>query len=173
MNQRFDPNEKRPANPTSWPADDAARAEQAARPDAATMRPTAGIDPVTAAPLGDPLAQRPLDPAAPTARARRSNWPVLIILLAGLVLALLVWLPAEMSNDASDTAIQPAPASQTATPPAADAPAATGTQTPATAPTATPPAATAPAETAPVTPAAPPAATDTAPATGTAPSTAP
>lgn len=169
MNQRFDPNENRPANPTSWPADDAARAEQAARTDPATMRPTAGIDPVTGAPLGDPLAQRPLDPTAPVARTRRSNWPVLIILLAGLVLALLVWLPAEMSNDASDTATQPAPASQTATPPAAEAPA-------ATAPSTTAPAATAPAETAPATPATPPAATDTAPtttapATGAAPAT--
>lgn len=157
MNQRFDPNEKRPANPTSWPADDTARREES------TTRPTAGIDPVTAAPLGDPLAQRSLDPASPTARTRRSNWPVLIILLAGLVLALLVWLPAEMSNDASDTATQPAPASQTATPPAAEAPAATGTQAPATA---TPPVATAPTDT---TPAAPPAASGTAPATGTSP----
>ncbi|KQR77660.1 hypothetical protein ASG25_04940 [Rhizobium sp. Leaf384] len=166
MNQRFDPNENRPANPTAWPADDAARADEAARTNPATMRPASGIDPVTAAPLGDPLAQRPLDPTAPVARTRRSNWPVLIILLAGLVLALLVWLPAEMSNDASDTATQPAPASETATPPAAQAPAATAPST------TTPPAATAPADTAPAAPATPPAATGTAPATGAAPATA-
>lgn len=170
MNQRFDPNGERPANPTSWPADDAARAEQAARTDQATMRPTAGIDPVTAAPLGDPLARRPLDPAEPAMRTRRSSWPVLIILLAGLVLALLVWLPAEMANDASDTATQPAPAGQTATPPAAEAPAATAPA--ATAPTNTAPA-TAPAATGTAPATTTPPATDTAPATGAAPNTAP
>jgi hypothetical protein len=162
MNQRFDPNGKRPADPTTWPADDAARAENAPITGAAVPG-TAGLGPSTTAPLGDPLAQRSVDPTTPPARAGRSSWPVLIILLAGLVLAMLVWLPAEMSNDASDTATQPAPAAETATPPA-DA----TTAPAATAPAATPPAATTPDATAPATPPAAPA-QGAAPATGTAP----
>ncbi|WP_085033899.1 hypothetical protein [Ensifer aridi] len=105
----------------------------------------------------------PLDPATgqPTPRApevetrsRRSSWPLLIILLAGLVLALIAWLPAELTRDAENEPAAPgqstttAPTGQSApgdqtTPPAGEAatPAAPDTQpqTPAPAPTPTTP----------------------------------
>ncbi|OLP58077.1 hypothetical protein BJF93_05440 [Xaviernesmea oryzae] len=145
MNERFDPNDKRPTSPSSWPADQAAA--NAGAPRTAPLGTTATSDPL--------LNSRPMDPDAPMTRPR-SNWPILIILLAGLVLALLLWLPGGNSNN--DTATQPAaPAATQATPPADQAtpPAATqgatnngatttapATDTPATPPAATPPAAT-------------------------------
>lgn len=75
------------------------------------------IDPVTGQPT--PL---PNDPAP--VRSGRSSWPLVIILLAGLVLALIAWLPAELSRD-SGTATPPATtdqstSGQTATPPPTD-----------------------------------------------------
>lgn len=70
------------------------------------------IDPVTGQPT--PL---PNDPAP--VRSGRSSWPLVIILLAGLVLALIAWLPAELSRD-TQTATPPATTGETATPPATD-----------------------------------------------------
>lgn len=104
MNQRFDPSENRNVNPAAWPAEQASQR----------------IDPATGAPVNDPLTnqQRPED----IEPRSRSKWPVLIILLAGLVLALLVWLPAEMSTDQpNDAATQPSTTEQTTTPPADNA----------------------------------------------------
>ncbi|MEI2297904.1 hypothetical protein [Ensifer sp. MJa1] len=72
------------------------------------------IDPVT----GQPLPSQPLTPHAsdtPPARSGRSNWPIIIILLAGLVLALIAWLPAELSRDAAETTTPPATTDQPAT----------------------------------------------------------
>ncbi|WP_112808826.1 hypothetical protein [Ensifer sp.] len=93
------------------------------------------VDPVTGQPT--PL---PTDPAP--VRSGRSSWPLFIILLAGLVLALIAWLPAELNRD-SQTATPPAATGQsttgeTATPPAAD------TTTTAPADTTTAPSGTAP-----------------------------
>ncbi|WP_429812340.1 hypothetical protein [Ensifer sp. B1-9] len=99
------------------------------------------IDPVT----GQPMPQTQMSDVPP-ARSGRSNWPIVIILLAGLVLALIAWLPAELSRDTADTA---------APPPKADQPA-TGQATPNT---------TAPGTTGQATP---PADTGTAPSSGTA-----
>lgn len=156
MNQRFDPSENRNVNPAAWPAEQAGPR----------------IDPVTGAPANDPLtSQRRPEELEP--RSGRSKWPVLIILLAGLVLALLVWLPAELSTDqTTGTATQPAPTQQTTTPPAdtvtppADNSATPGTVTPGTA---TPDTTTTPNAT-PATPETPATGTDTqTPATGTAP----
>lgn len=70
---------------------------------------------------------------------RRSTWLLLSILLVGLVIALIAWLPAELSRDAEDTpttsstTTAPAEPGQ-ATPPAAEpapAPAEPQTQPPA------------------------------------------
>lgn len=124
MNQRFDPSDKRNVNPGVFPADQA----------------NANVNPATG-PVND---QRIPEDMAP--RSSRSRWPLLIILLAGVVLALLVWLPAEMSDDTTtDTATPPAteqttetPAGNTATPSAttpdnsAATPVTPDTQTPAT-----------------------------------------
>ena len=81
--------------------------------------------------MNDPLAnQRRVEEIEP--RKSRSSWPLLLILLAGLVLALLVWLPAEMSsNHPADTATPPATTGETATPPA-DNSMTPGTATPET-----------------------------------------
>lgn len=124
MNQRFDPTD-RPVNPAAWPADQAGQR----------------IDSVTSAPVNDPLLNQ-RRPEEVEVRSSRSTWPVLIILLAGLVLALLVWLPAEMSTD---TATPPATTEQSATPadnatPPVDNSATPGTATPDTSvtPNATP-----------------------------------
>lgn len=167
MNQRFDPNENRSANPAAWPADQA----------------SPRIDPVTGKAVNDPLVNDPLsnqrraEDIAP--RSSRSSWPILIILLAGLVLAMLVWLPAEMSTD--NTATPPATTDQSVTPPADNAtppvdnsatPSTTTPQTNATPDTSTTPNATpATPDTQTQTPAQTPATgTDQqAPATGTAP----
>jgi cytoskeletal protein RodZ len=155
MNQRFDPSENRNVNPAAWPAD---KANQPATDPLANQRRPEDIEP----------------------RSTRSSWPILIILLAGLVLALLVWLPAELSNDqTNDAATQPSTTEQTTTPPAdnttttttppADNSATPGTATPDT--NATPGTTTTPNAT-PATPdtQTPATGTDTqTPATGTAP----
>jgi hypothetical protein len=144
MNQRFDPSENRNVNPAAWPAD---KANQPATDPLANQRRPEDIEP----------------------RSRRSSWPILIILLAGLVLALLVWLPAELSNDqTNDAATQPSTTQQTTTPPA-DNGATPGTATPQT--SATPDTSATPNAT-PATPdtQTPATGTDTqTPATGTAP----
>ncbi len=112
MNQRFDPNDSRPINPASWPAEQASQR----------------VDPVTGAPVTDPeraaaeQRQRDLNSAAISPpREARSMWPVLIVLLAGVVLALLFWLPGEQASDpaVTDTATPPA-TTDTVTPPASD-----------------------------------------------------
>jgi len=159
MNQRFDPSENRNVNPAAWPAEQAGPR----------------IDPVTGTPVNDPLAnQRQPEEIEP--RSARSRWPVLIILLAGLVLALLVWLPAELSTDpTNDATTPPATTEQTTTPPTdnatppVDNSATPGTATPDT--NATPDTTTTPNAT-PATPdtQTPATGTDTqTPATGTAP----
>ena len=157
MNQRFDPSENRNVNPAAWPAEQA----------------DPRIDPVTGTPVNDPLAnQRRPEDIEP--RSARSKWPVLIILLAGLVLALLVWLPKELSTDqTNDAATQPSATQQTTTPPAdtatppVDNSATPGTATPGT--SATPDTTTTPNAT-PATPDTQTPATGTqTPATGTTP----
>lgn len=93
------------------------------------------LDPVTGQPT-------PREPEAPAPRTSRSGWPLLIILVAAVVLALIAWLPAELTGDAEN---EPAPAPSTATTPPADEPAPTDQATPP-AGGATPPAPTAPAQ---------------------------
>ncbi|MEY9167117.1 hypothetical protein ABIE78_005236 [Sinorhizobium fredii] len=75
------------------------------------------VDPVTGQPAPPPEVHE--------ARAARSTWPLLVILLAGLVLALIAWLPAELTRDAEDT-----PTSSTTTEPSTDQPATSGEATP-------------------------------------------
>ncbi|PDT40851.1 MULTISPECIES: hypothetical protein [Sinorhizobium] len=113
------------------------------------------VDPVTGQPAPRPEVHEE--------RAARSTWPLLVILLAGLVLALIAWLPAELTRDAEDT---PTSSTTTTTEPATDQPATSGEATP---PAATP-GGTTPAETQPqpTTPAPAPAPEGTAPE-GTAP----
>ncbi|PST26508.1 hypothetical protein C7U60_03985 [Mesorhizobium plurifarium] len=113
------------------------------------LREKPPLDPATGQPT-------PRDPETPVVRSRRSTWPLLVIILAGLILALIAWLPAELTRDAENEPVapsqsettapdttpgQPAPTDQ-ATPPAGGttAPAAPETQTPA-APETQPPAA--------------------------------
>ncbi|ACP24159.1 hypothetical protein NGR_c03620 [Sinorhizobium fredii NGR234] len=108
------------------------------------------VDPVTGQPAPPPEVHE--------ARASRSSWPLLVILLAGLVLALIAWLPAELTRDAEDTPTS----STTTTQPATDEPA-TGTE-------ATPPAGGTTQEPAPAAPETQPQPTPPAPAPeGTAP----
>ncbi|WP_275789045.1 hypothetical protein [Pararhizobium gei] len=130
MNQRFDPSDNRNANPGVLPG---------------------GLASPQINPTVDPLNnQRVPDDIAP--RSSRSKWPLLIILLAGVVLALLVWLPSEMGTDdtatpaateqttdtpAGNTAVTPDPTTTTpnatpATPDTQTPATGTGTQTPAT-----------------------------------------
>jgi hypothetical protein len=72
----------------------------------------------------DPVKSEPV-PQEPEEREpgkRRRTWPLLIIVLAGLVLALIAWLPAELWRDVEDvpaiTTTQPS-TNQPATPPVA------------------------------------------------------
>lgn len=138
MNQRFDPNDGRPINPASWPSEQAAQR----------------VDPVTGAPVTDPVTDRAAaerqrdininNAAIDAPRESRSMWPLLIVLLAGVVLALLFWLPGEQASDpaATDTTTPPA-VEQSTTPPADNnattpAPADNNATAPATTPEATP-----------------------------------
>lgn len=151
MNERSDPNDPRFSS-----ADTRNRA----------------TDPVTGAPVSDALAANSAardSSMAPAPVKSRGTWPILIVLLAAVVIAMLVWMPG--GQDASDTATEPAATSDTttpATPDVATPPATTGTATPPAAETTTPPASTDTAPTA-VTPDAPATQTPSAPATGTAP----
>jgi hypothetical protein len=82
----------------------------------------------------DPVTGQPAPPPeAPEARAGRSTWPLVAIVLAGLVLALIAWLPAELTRDAEDvptsSTTQTAPAAPEAQPqPAPPAPEGTAPQ---------------------------------------------
>ncbi|WP_075293267.1 hypothetical protein [Pararhizobium arenae] len=160
MNQRFDPNDGRPINPASWPSEQTAQR----------------VDPVTGAPVTDPVTDRAAaerqrdininNAAIEAPRESRSMWPLLIVLLAGVVLALLFWLPGEQAGDpaATDTATPPA-VEQSTTPPAdnnATAPAATTETT-------TPETGAAPDTTGTGTQPAPATGADQQPATGTTP----
>ncbi|WDZ77301.1 hypothetical protein PWG15_01940 [Ensifer adhaerens] len=93
------------------------------------------IDPVT----GQPMPQAQMSDVPP-ARSGRSNWPIIIILLAGLVLALIAWLPAELSRDTANTAAPPPTTDQPATGQSTPDATAPGTATPGTAGQTTPPA---------------------------------
>lgn len=105
-------------------------------------------------PLVDPVTGQPAPPPeVQEARTSRSTWPLLVILLAGLVLALIAWLPAELTRDAEDI---PTSSTTTTTEPATDQPA-TGSE-------ATPPAAGTTQEPAPAAPETQPQPTPPAPA---------
>lgn len=165
MNQRFDPNDSRPVNPATWPSEQASQR----------------IDPTTGAPVTDPLNERAAaeqrqrdininNAAVDAPRESRSMWPLLIVLLAGVVLALLFWLPGEQASD--NTATPPATEQTTTTPPAdntATPPADNNATTPATPSTGTTPQATTPDTTDTGTQPAPTTGTDQQPATGTTP----
>ncbi|WEX78111.1 hypothetical protein PYH37_002963 [Sinorhizobium numidicum] len=100
----------------------------------------------------DPATGQPTPRETETRRAwsGRSTWPLLIILLAGLVLALIAWLPAELTRDAEDTTQPPATSDQSTTtqPPAAEPTTPPATETTPAAPE-TPPAPQTPATPAP------------------------
>lgn len=83
----------------------------------------------TAGASGQPMS-------ATEARQGRSGRPVLMVLVAGLVLALLAWGGAEWWGEATDP-----PAEQTASPPAGDNTPATSNAAPSANPAAAPPAA--------------------------------
>lgn len=99
----------------------------------------------------EPAGRRPSPPGSPAeepmsateARQARRGSPVLIVLVAGLILALLAWGAAEWWGEATDP-----PAEQTATPPAASTapenPNAAPSANPANPPAPTPPASTNP-----------------------------
>lgn len=139
------------------------------------LREKPPLDPATGQPT-------PRDPEVPVTRSHRSSWPLLVIILAGLILALIAWLPAELTRDAENEPVAPGQTETTpsdATPPAAQpAPTDQAAPTNEAAPTdqATPPAGgtTAPAAPETQTPAAPetPAA-PAAPATPAQPQSAP
>ncbi|MCA1403725.1 hypothetical protein I6F26_03795 [Ensifer sp. IC3342] len=101
-------------------------------------------------PLIDPVTGQPTtrDPGMRGNLSGRSRWPLLIILLAGLVLALIAWLPAELTRDTEEATPPPATSDQsTTTPPSTDQPATppAGQATPGAPETpATPPASPAP-----------------------------
>ncbi|OAP40989.1 hypothetical protein AU381_03635 [Sinorhizobium glycinis] len=79
-------------------------------------------------PQVDPVTGQPAPPTeVRETRASRSTWPLLVILLAGLVLALIAWLPAELTRDAEDT---PTSSTTTTTQPSTDQPATSGEATP-------------------------------------------
>nr|WP_255647685.1 hypothetical protein [Ensifer sp. IC4062] len=83
-------------------------------------------------PLIDPVTGQPTtrEPETRGRSSSRSSWPLLIILLAGLVLALIAWLPAELTRDTEEAKPPPATSDQpTTTPPSTDQPA-TGQTTP-------------------------------------------
>ena len=63
-------------------------------------------------PIGSPI-EKPI--SATEARQGRTGFPVLKVLIAGLVLVMIAWGVAEMWGEATDS-----PAEQTATPPAED-----------------------------------------------------
>ncbi|ABR59207.1 hypothetical protein GOC91_04585 [Sinorhizobium medicae] len=123
------------------------------------LRTKPPLDPATGQPT-------PRDPDTTVVTTRRSRWPLMIIILAGLILALIAWLPAELTTDAENEPVAP---SQSETAPSDTTPPAAPTDQPAptneAAPTdqATPPAGgtTAPAAPDTQTPAAPPAAPET------------
>lgn len=165
MNQRFDPNDSRPVNPATWPSEQASQR----------------IDPTTGTPVTDPLNERAaaeqrqrdinINNAATDARESRSMWPLLIVLIAGVVLALLFWLPGEQAGD--NTATPPASEQTTTTPPADNnattPPADNNATAPATPSTGTTPQATTPDTTGTGTQPAPATGTNQQPATGTTP----
>jgi hypothetical protein len=85
----------------------------------------------------DPAASPVEQPLSATeARQGRSGSPVLMVLIAGLILAALAWGAAEWWGEATDP-----PAQQTASPPAGDNTPANSNATPSANPAATPPAA--------------------------------
>ncbi|WP_425336263.1 hypothetical protein [Sinorhizobium garamanticum] len=102
-------------------------------------------------PLIDPVTGQPTtrDPEMRGKLSSRSSWPLLIILLAGLVLALIAWLPAELTRDTEEATPPPATSDQSTTTPPSTATPPAGQATPGTPPAApetpaTPPASPAP-----------------------------
>ncbi|MBP2548431.1 hypothetical protein J2858_001324 [Neorhizobium galegae] len=117
MNNRLDPNDT-----TSDPLTDTPPAHL--QDPTFTRSATRAVEP----PLGgQPAAERPLSPTE--ARQGNTGRPVLMVLVAGLVLALIAWGASEWWGQSTEP-----PAEQTATPPAGD----TTPANPATQPSSTP-----------------------------------